>query len=320
MKKKIKESSNIKKKEQKVFGKTKTHLDLQKTEERYRSLLEHLPVGIYRTIPEGNIIEANQALADILGYENVLDLRQVNVNDFYIKKGDRIDHLKKLDASKTYFAEFEFLLRNGKTIWVRDYPRAVTDKNGNILYYDGILVDITKRKQAEELLKLALEEVRNLSLTDELTGLYNRRGFFTLAQQQLKMASRMKGNIFLLFVDLDNLKVINDSLGHSQGDAALIETANVLRKSFREADIIGRIGGDEFAILANETSESSVEILKERLAENIGISNSNKVSKFNLSVSIGVVLFKPDSSISLDELLAKADRLMYIQKKQKRKS
>ena len=132
---------------------------LRESEEKYRILLEHLPVGVYRTTPDGKIIEANQMLAKLLGYEDVSDLREINVSDFYVKKRDRLAHLEKLNASITYFTEFELRCRDNRTIWVRDYPRAVSGPDGKVIYYDGIIVDITERKQAEDRLQKALEEL-----------------------------------------------------------------------------------------------------------------------------------------------------------------
>jgi diguanylate cyclase (GGDEF)-like protein len=98
-------------------------------------------------------------------------------------------------------------------------------------------------------------------LTDELTGLYNRRGFFVSAQQQLKLANRYNKGIFIFSADLDDLKIINDNFGHKTGDSALVETANILKKTFRESDIIARIGGDEFVILGMENPQINTEFI-----------------------------------------------------------
>ena len=110
-----------------------------------------------------------------------------------------------------------------------------------------------------------LEEMRNLALRDELTGLYNRRGFFALIEHQLKLAKRKKTGMFLLYADLDDLKSINDTWGHREGDVALIETAKILRKNYRESDVIARIGGDEFVVFPAGTSDDDSEKILDRL-------------------------------------------------------
>ena len=171
----------------------------------------------------------------------------------------------------------------------------------------AVYTDITDRVRMEETL-------RALALLDDLTGLYNRRGFSILAEQQLKTANRTKRRMVLLFADLDGLKRINDTFGHSEGDQALIETANVLRETFRESDIIARIGGDEFVVLAIETNGLPAEILTTRLQENLAARNAREVRRYKLSLSVGLARYDPDRPCSLDELLDQADRAMYERK------
>lgn len=133
----------------------------------------------------------------MLVYENHEDLKDVNVKDFYVRAKDRTEHLKKLDVRGTFFTEFELRCKDEHIIWGRDYPRAVIDSGGKIKYYDGILVDITKQKMAEEELKEALNKLESLSLRDDLTGLYNRRGFFTI-----EAFNKSKENPFPLSVSM----------------------------------------------------------------------------------------------------------------------
>ena len=157
-----------------------------------------------------------------------------------------------------------------------------------------------------------------LSLTDELTGLYNRRRFFVLTEQYLKLSVRTKKRLLLLFIDMDNLKWINDHHGHNEGDQALIDLANILRKTFRESDIIARIGGDEFVVLSESIDESR-EILITRLYENLKDCNGKRSRRYPLSISTGTAHFDPEYPISTDELLSKADASMYGEKRTKRK-
>ncbi len=157
-----------------------------------------------------------------------------------------------------------------------------------------------------------------LSLTDELTGLSNRRRFFVLAEQCLKVAIRAKKRSLLLYIDMDDLKWINDHRGHNEGDQALIALGRVLKKTFRESDIIARIGGDEFAVLLESTDEND-DILIARLNENIKDYNVQLSRNYKLSVSVGAADFDPEDPISIDELLSKADALMYAQKRKRTK-
>jgi two-component system cell cycle response regulator len=156
--------------------------------------------------------------------------------------------------------------------------------------------------------------LRSLSLIDDLTNLYNRRGFLTLSEHHLKLSRRTKRGLLLIFIDLDDLKQINDTFGHKEGDMALVETANVLKDTFRSSDIIARLGGDEFVVLALETSHTNVDILSTRLQKNIDIYNARENRPYKLSVSIGTAYYDPESSCSIDELVTRADKLMYEQK------
>jgi diguanylate cyclase (GGDEF)-like protein len=155
-----------------------------------------------------------------------------------------------------------------------------------------------------------------LSLTDELTGLYNRRRFFVLAEQCLKVALRKKKRSLLFFIDVDNLKWINDQYGHDSGDQILIDFGSILKKTFRESDIIARIGGDEFVVLAESTDENS-ESLIARLYENLKDYNVERSEHHIVSISVGAAQFDPGSPVSIDELLSEADTLMYVQKRRR---
>lgn len=151
-------------------------------------------------------------------------------------------------------------------------------------------------------------------MQDELTGLYNRHGFFTLAEQ-LRIHSQRTGRYMLLaYADPDMLKEINDTCGHECGDQALIGASMILKKSFRSSDIIARIGGDEFAVLYLETSKESIETIKKRFYKVQADYNQNSRHDFQVSLSIGLASYNPDAPISLEELLKHADEIMYTDK------
>ncbi|MFQ5901140.1 MAG: diguanylate cyclase [Thermodesulfobacteriota bacterium] len=161
------------------------------------------------------------------------------------------------------------------------------------------------------------EKIYAMSLVDELTGVYNRRGFLTLAKQQLKTANRIKKDMYLVFADMDNLKWINDALGHQKGDQALIDTANIFAETCRESDIIARIGGDEFAVLVLPIFNDSIETISARLQEHLKIHNAKRKRTYRLSLSIGITCYDPNHPCSINELLVRADMLMYKEKQRK---
>lgn len=160
-------------------------------------------------------------------------------------------------------------------------------------------------------------EVRRLCLTDELTGLNNRRGFFFLAEQLLKIVSCKHLLTYLFFIDLDGLKHINDTFGHEMGDTAIISTANILKTTFREPDIIARLGGDEFVIIIQATPRDC-DILQKKLQIALNKFNQAQQQPFQLSMSIGIQAYDPTQPIALDYLITLADIKMYQNKRAKR--
>ena len=162
--------------------------------------------------------------------------------------------------------------------------------------------------------------LRSLSLIDDLTGLYNRRGFADLGEQHLKLARRSAREVLLVFLDVDRLKTINDTLGHHVGDRALNRIADILRDTFRQSDIIARMGGDEFAVMALEISEENQVELIQRLRERVREINEKKRVSYNLSISLGTARYDGEGRARLDDLLGEADRMMYEEKRGKRTS
>ena len=162
-----------------------------------------------------------------------------------------------------------------------------------------------------------LAEFRALAIVDELTGIHNRRGFINLGEQQLKLARRTKKEIVLIFLDLDGLKSINDRLGHQEGDVALIETAKILKQSFRNSDIVARIGGDEFAVIAIEAGKDHTGVLIARLRQKLKDWNAEEAHRFRLSFSVGIACLSPGEKFSLEELMAQADEALYREKRAK---
>ncbi|MEO8357396.1 MAG: GGDEF domain-containing protein [Chloroflexota bacterium] len=183
---------------------------------------------------------------------------------------------------------------------------------------DSIVVSLVVAPLAIQLGLVEQQRVRDqlnaLALTDELTKLNNRRGFFLLAEQLLKMSSRTKNGVYLMYADLDDLKSINDTFGHKEGDRALKAFAHLLRENYRESDIIARIGGDEFVLLPVGSSRDGVNIIGNRFNTLLSTYNRNSNNPWTLSAAFGLAYFDPALPSSLDELLDQADANMYQQK------
>src|SRR5436190_15470350 len=161
----------------------------------------------------------------------------------------------------------------------------------------------------------AREHLNRLTLRDELTGLYNRRGFSVLAEQQMRLSRRWDTGLLLLVLDIDGLDSINQRFGRASGDRALAETAQLLRDSFRDSDVKARVGGDEFAVLLAGAAEGTCEVIDARLTQNLERINSRREDVPSLSLSGGVAKWDPNSTQGVAEVLDHAEHLMREQKR-----
>ena len=185
---------------------------------------------------------------------------------------------------------------------------------------DHIPIDEINARMFARIIHYAIEReelgrgLRALSFTDELTQAYNRRGFITLLEQQISLAKRMKQGFILFFIDLDYLKSINDDYGHAMGDDALVEAAKATKKIFRRHDIVGRMGGDEFAVVAINAPRSTMETLKQNFLNRVQETDAKLNKPYTLSMSIGAAYFDPEESPSVGELFHRADYDLYLAK------
>ncbi len=182
-----------------------------------------------------------------------------------------------------------------------------------IFFLKPLLASSNERKSMDEHLYI-------MSLTDDLTGLYNRRGLFTFAEHEVKLAMREQSGIALLYADLDNLKGINDTRGHRAGDKAIVDIADILKTTYRHTDVIARLGGDEFVVMPVGTTKDGVKIILDRLQQKLNFYNEERLDYDKLSLSIGSVHHGSGFSCSTNELLVQADQLMYEQKMAKKRS
>lgn len=196
---------------------------------------------------------------------------------------------------------------------VNVWPQSVSTEGARRANVADLLVRAIRCAAKQYMLQA---ELGSLALTDELTGLYNRRGFEALAERQLKLARRNSRDLFLFFIDLDGLKKINDSFGHREGDLALKHTARILKSTFRESDILSRLGGDEFGALALETAAHSEASIKARLQKYLAAANSRE-PRYAISISIGLTRFDHRNPLAFRDLMAKADQAMYQEKRRR---
>ena len=215
---------------------------------------------------------------------------------------------------ESWTQEYRVIDAGGEHHWVHDVTRAVRGDDGAVTAYEGYIIDVTAQKAAETALRQREEQLRMLSLTDELTGLYNRRGLFALGEHTLRIARRRGRGLGVIYIDVDGLKAINDRFGHAQGDETLRLAADVIRTSTRESDVAGRVGGDEFVILVEEGPAVTADLLV-RLQRRVERSNATSGRPFQLSLSFGAVDWDPDDCATLQELIERADQHMYDEKR-----
>lgn len=263
---------------------------LRASETRFRTIVENVADGIIIADIDGIVQFANPSACRI----------------FNAPESEIVGKKSELPLEPDQTKQIELKDRSGQTRIV-EIRTVQADFSGEPLYVSS-LRDLTE-----------VETLRYLSLVDELTGLFNRRGFRLLANRQLKLARRTKKSAILFFMDIDQLKKINDSLGHCEGDSALVEVARSLEETFRESDIIGRVGGDEFSVLALDARPPCSDSLIQRLNQRLGTRVSSKALPYKLTISIGTAHFDPQNPLSLDDLLARADRDMYKEKSRKRR-
>ena len=282
-------------------------------EEQFRTIFEHLAIGVGVLDMDGHLLLCNPALQDLFGYTHE-ELRgkpfaELTHHDDHTVDS-RLYHDLISGRRDRYQVEKRYLRKDSMTIWGRATNSLIKDDDGQPQLCTVIIEDITDRKRAEE-------ELRQLLYTDELTGLYNRRGLFMLFEQQVKLAIRKHHTIVLIYADIDGMKIINDTHGHAVGDFALIETANIFRDVFRNSDILARIGGDEFVALAIEAPGETFGIMAHRLDTVFGERNARVPRRFMLDVSWGMAIYDPEQPQTIQEMLIQADLAMYTQKVRK---
>lgn len=286
---------------------------LVESEAHFRNAFDYAAIGMALVSPEGNWLRVNRSLSEIVGYSEA----ELLVSDFQAithreDLGNDLAELYRLQSGETFTSQLEkrYIHKLGHHVWTSCSASLVRDSKGRALHYIFQIQDVTERKRAEA-------AIHTLSLVDELTGLYNRRGFLAFSQQHLNSLQRTDKAIVLVYADLDGLKSINDSFGHSAGDCALRKTADLLKETFRSADVLGRLGGDEFTALAAVETEGGVASVVSRLEEKFDNYNARKLVPYKLAISIGVAQLDPLGAQSIEDLMTQADSAMYENKRAK---
>jgi diguanylate cyclase (GGDEF)-like protein/PAS domain S-box-containing protein len=317
---------------QDISERKKAEALLIQSEQAYRALFENMPIGLYRTSADGQLLDANDALVKMFGFPDRSSLLTRKAEDLYSdpvlndKFKNEISECGVLSAF-----EAEFRRHDQTTFWAEDYVHVICDEAGNALYYEGSLINVTERKRAEDELRhvnKSLETAHNelkqmfeheqvLARTDGLTGLYNRRYLFELATREFNAANRYQRPLTIILFDVDGFKQVNDTFGHALGDAILVQIAQVSALQVRDVDVLARYGGDEFIILLPQTSAQQAFLIAERLRERVAFTRMDtENSPFIVTLSIGVAetVHAPQDA-SVEDVIRRADQALYVSKK-----
>jgi diguanylate cyclase (GGDEF)-like protein/PAS domain S-box-containing protein len=280
---------------------------LQHSQSLYRALVDNPAYGIYRCNAEGKVLDVNQALVTMLGYESKEQLLAVNQGSEIIPilcDGLRFA-LGSSETKRIEPVEIEWKRKDGTTLKARLSGRGFYDDHGNFAGHEIIAVDVTEQRTLED-------QLRHQASSDSLTGLANHRRLFEVLHAEICRSQRTGREFSLLLLDLDGLKKINDRFGHLAGDRALCRLGHILRDCCRSIDTAARHGGDEFAVVLPETGVAAATLVVRRICELL----ERDAEAPALSVSVGIASF-PREADTIGTLLYAADRALYVMKEKR---
>ena len=265
------------------------HKKIRESEEKYRGLVSNIKIGILRATPSGEILEANPTAVEMFDYKDTEEFLTLKTTDLYQAPEDHEKFILEMEVNSTVKRkEFVYRTRKGTTFWASIIATAIRNRSGRIIYYDTVIEDITARKKLEDTIK-------RLSITDELTGLYNRRYFNEHLPLEIKEAESWRSSLSLIMIDVDDFKQYNDIYLHLGGDEVLKETARVIATNIRkEEDWASRFGGDEFCIIMRGRKVTEALIVAERIKrifQNVTFKPKGKTVRKTLSMGIANCFF-----------------------------
>ncbi len=292
----------------------KAHEDRRQAEARYRNIYQNAAQGMYQSTVAGILLRVNPAFADIFGYERPTQMinRVRDITTLYKDKNNRqqlVSALKKNRVITNY--EVEMQDRDGKSVWAMINARLTDDTNGTQII-DGILIDNTEKRLAENQLRRSREHFRYLAIHDNLTGLFNTRYLYKSLDKLIVENNETKEPFSLVFLDMDNFKHVVDTYGHLNGSQALKEVAETLKECLIEPSYGVAYGGDEFVLVFPKTDKKTalehVDKIRKLMKETVYL--SKKDLEVHMSASFGVATY-PDDAVNSMGLLALADEAMF---------
>ncbi|WEG17145.1 sensor domain-containing diguanylate cyclase [Alkalihalophilus pseudofirmus] len=280
---------------------------LQEKKEEYESLLDLLEGAIFQFSLSSNEMYVSEGMKNLYGtdytHERLKDWKASILPDYQLKVEE---HEQRLLAGESSKVEFEIVHPEQGRKWIMQIATPIADDEGEVTKIIGQMIDITSRKTLEN-------ELKQMAFYDELTDLPNRKSLYRHIEKALARSKRHQHTFSLMFIDLDDFKIVNDTMGHDAGDMLLKEVVSRLNESIREEDLISRIGGDEFIVLFEETCKEEIESIAERILERVAMPYEINEKEANISLSIGVSMY-PDDGEDKDTLIEHADQAMYFAK------
>jgi diguanylate cyclase (GGDEF)-like protein/PAS domain S-box-containing protein len=291
------------------------------------TFLANTPDHMYIKDVDGRFTQLSASLARWMGFEDPKAAIGLTDADIFAPAHAEPARAAELEIMRTgqpvVGVEEREVWPDGRVTWVSTTKVPLRTRDQRMIGIFGLSRDITERKLAEEQAEVQAEQLERLAaqleqltLEDALTGLYNRRGLDLLGGSAVKRAARDGSPLCVLFMDLDGLKTINDGFGHAAGDAALVTAAAILSDTVRQTDIVGRIGGDEFAVVLVGVTAGEAELLTSRVRH---AARMRAPSEHPLTVSIGIAMLEPGETETLDDLIAAADSAMYTGRRRRRR-